>query len=98
MNKVFSGQTKLTLTVNLATAIPDVVTAVLEYETSQGTRGEWPATIANPTTGVLTVDFPTASQSRPAGRWKVWPKLTYADGKVIYGTVSQIDFHLPGTA
>jgi hypothetical protein len=98
MNKVFSGQTKLTITIELNTAITDVDTAVIQYETPRAVKGEWPATIVDSETGILRLEISTEQQTRPAGRWKVWPKLTYVDGKIIYGTVNTIDFNAPGTA
>jgi hypothetical protein len=96
MNKVFSGQTKLTLTVELKTPITDVVTAVLQYENPRAAKGEWSAVITDAATGILTIEITTEQQTHPAGRWKLWPKLTYIDGKIIYGTATEIEFHPPG--
>ena len=98
MSKVFSGQTRLVIELDLQTPITDVTEAKIQWEDSQGKRGEWDATITNASTGIIQFAPTEAQDTKPAGKWKVWAKLTYADGKVIYSTASPLDFHTPGTA
>jgi hypothetical protein len=95
---IFSGQTRLIIEIDINAAITDVVSAFIQYENPLGVKGEWPATITNAQNGIIQVAIGTADQTRPAGLWKLWPKLVYADDKIIFGTASSISLFAPGTA
>jgi hypothetical protein len=95
---IFSGQTRLIIEIDINAALTDVVEAFIQYENPSGIKGEWAATITNPTTGIIQVAIGTEAQTNPAGLWKLWPKLVYADDKIIYGTASSISLFAPGTA
>lgn len=97
MSKIFTNQTKLTINVNVMDNISDVSTALIKYEKPNRERGSFPATVVDPTTGLISYAIQTDQDLNVAGSWKFWAHLTYSDGKIIEGSSQTIIVHPSGS-
>ena len=97
MNPVFSGQSKLEITIDVEAPITGVQSASIEYQNPRGLRGSWPSVVESELNGIIKVIITDEEQTKPAGKWKVWAKITYLDGRVIFGETAVINFLPPGS-
>ncbi len=97
MKKIFVSQTKLTIEINVGADISDVASAKIKYIKPNNERGEFPATVVNANIGLIKYDVQSTNDLDIPGPWKLWPHLTYVDGKTIEGPSNTLTVHPSGT-
>jgi hypothetical protein len=84
MGKIYVGQTKLIIEVDLKSNITDA-TVILKYCKPDGETGSFPAVISDADNGVVKRQIEATTDIDQSGRWLMWAHVTYGDGKVAAG-------------
>jgi hypothetical protein len=97
MSKIFVGQTKLTIQLDVKADISDVTTAEIRFQKPSNQRGSFPAEVEDPENGIIKYVVEQPTDIDVPGRWRFWAYLTYSDGKVIPGEISEITVYSEGS-
>lgn len=87
---IFKFQTGFTLECDVQTGLGDATSAVIVYkkpisETGQEgltETGSFSATIVDATAGLIQHAVSSTSDFNVAGDWRLWPKITFANGTI----------------
>ena len=84
MGKIFKGQTKLRIKVDLdLDATDDIAGAdpvILKYIKPDGTEGSFPAVIEEAYKGLIYYDIVSVSNINQVGKWTLWGYITFSSG------------------
>jgi hypothetical protein len=81
MKKIFVGQTKLTIELDLNQSLAGYESARIKYIKPSQTRGSWPANVVNSTTGLIAYEVESSNDLDEAGDWTIWGSVEFADDK-----------------
>jgi hypothetical protein len=91
--KIYVGQTKLTITLNMGSTLTGVDSAVIKYLKPNKLQGELEATISGQSViHVVDTNFLTV-----AGDWKFWAEITWLDSTVASSEAVLVKVYNPGT-
>lgn len=96
MNKIYEGQTKWTLTLDTGVDLSDASSIAIQYKKPNGDSGEWKASVANTTQGLVFYNQ-WKENDLISGTWKVWVKIIDKYRKVSYGQPATFKVYKPGT-
>ncbi len=91
MGKVYVGQTKLKIVLDLNSNITGT-TVLLKYEKPDGATGNFPMDITDAINGIVEFVVSVATDFDVKGNWNMWAYVTYADSKVAAGEPFVIKF------
>lgn len=84
MGKIYKGQTKLIIKVDLKANITDA-TVLLKYKKPDGNTGQFNTTILDTDNGIVQYQIASPTELDQAGRWNMWAYVTYGDSRVAAG-------------
>jgi hypothetical protein len=96
MSKIYVGQTKLKLTLEVGVDITGHSTNQIRFERPDGTRGHFVAVVDQVNPGIISYTVQNQSDLNQAGRWIFWAQITYADTKVSIGRPALININREG--
>ena len=77
--KIYVGQTALTMKLDTKISLSTAATAVMKYEKPDGTEGQW--VCATDVDGYISYNIVNATDLDQAGVWKRWAEITFTSGK-----------------
>jgi len=95
MGKVYVGQTKLKIVLDLNSNITGT-TVILKYEKPDGATGNFPMVITDAINGIVERVVALATDFDVKGNWNMWAHVTYADSKVAAGEPFKLFFGTEG--
>ena len=85
-DKIYVGQTALTLQLDTGIDLSTAVSAIMKYVKPDKTEGEWVSVIDSPATaGIISYDIQSATDLDQSGTWKRWAYITFTGSKVAPG-------------
>lgn len=97
MGKIYKGQTKLTIKVNLGVDISGATSTLLKYEKPDGNSGNFIATILSATTGDIQYIPASINDLDVVGEWVMWGYVVFSDGKIASGEPFKLIINKEGT-
>lgn len=85
MGKIFVGQSKLTIELNLESSLVGVTSAKIKYKKPGSAAAEWTATIDDESLGIISYEVQETTEIDKHGNWLVWAELTFSDDRILYG-------------
>jgi hypothetical protein len=89
MNKIYAGQTSLSLRVNTACPLNDAELCEIRYRKPDGSEGAFEAVILDPMTGLLGYDLGTGDLDQP-GWWSFWSWVQFSGGRWAPGDPKKV--------
>lgn len=93
MGKIFVGQTKLTIKLDVGSELTNVDVAKIKYIKSDDTLGEFVATVSG---RHIFYDIASSSDIDVSGLWSFYAHITYLDTKIIIGETAKLIVHKQG--
>jgi len=87
MGKIFISQTDLTIRLKTFKNIANAQSVKIKYRKPNGIVGEWTATIADATNGIIEFNA-FDGQIDTLGTWNIWAKIVDENGLISIGETS----------
>lgn len=89
MNKIYVGQTDLTIELTTNKNITGATSTKVLYKKPDGVLGEFDAAIKDPVLGIIEFVVSNALEINLAGNWTIWAKIVDQQGLVSIGESSK---------
>lgn len=83
---VYQHQSALRFRVAMDADISDATSVAIRFRKPSGAQGEWAANIEDPINGVIYYDVISPETLDEIGVWRIWPYITFSDGRSAPGT------------
>lgn len=95
MNKIYVGQTSLSLRVSTACSLTDTEACEIRYRKPDGTEGAFTATVLDSLEGLISYDVADGDIDLP-GWWSFWAWIEFAGGRSAPGEAQKVFIHREG--
>lgn len=96
MGKIFKGQTKLKITLDLEQNITGAKQTLIKYKKPNGTEGQWTATVEDAVLGILSYEPASELILDQSGPWVIWGWVEFSDDRVAAGEPVTLQINAEG--
>jgi hypothetical protein len=89
MNRIYTGQSALRITVKTFTDLEGITSAVIKYRKPDGITGEFAAGVSDTGKGIIFHECIEGEIDR-SGWWVFWAFITFADGRTAAGETAKV--------
>lgn len=86
MMVVYQHQSALRFRVTIDADISEATSVAIRFRKPSGSTGEWAASVEDPINGVIYYDVISSDILDEVGVWRIWPYITFSDGRSAPGT------------
>ena len=96
MSEIYVGQSGLRIQLVTGVDITNSTSLTIKYRKPGGSTGEWAASSADDTGGIIYYDVGGTSEISAPGRWTVWAHVSFADQRIGIGAPAIINVSAEG--